>query len=109
MTKSKLGKIALASLAVLSGGLGIDTAYARGGGGLGGGHMGGFGGGAVGAFSAGHIGGGMPGLGGLTRPAEMGGAHISFERSDFGHRNALSGNAPLCEYGSISTSCQPRD
>ena len=37
MTKSKLCKVAilLSSLVVLSGGLGIDTAYARGGGGFG--------------------------------------------------------------------------
>ena len=43
MTKSKLRKIAivLSSLAVLSGSFGIDAAYARGGGGFGGGHMGG--------------------------------------------------------------------
>ena len=49
MTKSKLCKVAilLSSLVVLSGGLGIDTAYARGGGGFGGGHIGGFGGGHV--------------------------------------------------------------
>ena len=43
MTRSKLRKIAivLSSLAVLSGSFGIDAAYARGGGGFGGGHMGG--------------------------------------------------------------------
>jgi hypothetical protein len=101
MTKSKLRKIAIvvSSLVVLSGGLGIDTAYARGGGGFGGGHIGGFGGGSVGAFSTGHIGGGMAGLGG------MGGTHVSFGRSDIGHRNALSsGQAPFCNYGSIA--CQ---
>jgi hypothetical protein len=62
MTKSKLRKIAIvvSSLAVLSGSLGIDTAYARGGGGFGGGHMGGFAGGSIGAFSAGHNGAGWP-------------------------------------------------
>jgi len=51
MTRSKLRKIAivLSSLAVLSGSFGIVAAYARGGGGFGGGHMGsGFGGGRMG-------------------------------------------------------------
>jgi hypothetical protein len=43
MTRSKLRKIAivLSSLAFLGGSFGIDAAYARGGGGFGGGHMGG--------------------------------------------------------------------
>ena len=66
MTKSKLRKIAivLSALAVLSGGFGIDTAHARGGGGFGGGgfgggHIGGFGGGLIGdEFGGGHLRGG---------------------------------------------------
>jgi hypothetical protein len=45
MSTSRLRKLAcvLSACAVLIGGLGIDTAYARGGGGFGGGHIGGFG------------------------------------------------------------------
>ena len=73
MTKSKLHKIAivLSSLAVLSGGFGIDTAYARGGGGFGGGgHIGGFGGGG---FGGGHMG----GFGGDHIGSEFGGGHLS--------------------------------
>ena len=100
MNRSKLRTIAivLSSLAVLSGSLGIDTGYARGGGGFGGGHMGGFGGGA--SFSSGHVGGGTAGLSG------MGATHMSFGRSDFGNRNALSGSAPFCATGSIAAGCQ---
>jgi hypothetical protein len=50
MSTSRLRKLAcvLSACAVLTSGLGIDTAYARGGGGFGGGHAG---------FEAGHIGG----------------------------------------------------
>ena len=58
MTKATLRKfmIMLLSAAALSGGLGADAAYARGGGGFGGGHMGGgFGGGHMGGFGGGHI------------------------------------------------------
>jgi hypothetical protein len=68
MNRFKLRKIVIivSSLAVLSGSLGIDAAYARGGGGFGGGHMGGFGGGST--FSAGHVGGGMAGLNGMAQP-----------------------------------------
>jgi hypothetical protein len=101
MNRSKLRKIAIvvSSLAALSGSLGIDAAYARGGGGFGGGHMGGFGGGS--AFSSGHVGGGMAGLSG------MGATHMSFGRSDFGHPNALrSQQAPFCGSGSIAVGCQ---
>ncbi len=72
MTKSKLRKIAiiLSSLAVLSGGFGIDTAFARGGGGFGGG---GFGGGHVGGFGGVHMG----GFGGDHIGGELGGGHLS--------------------------------
>jgi hypothetical protein len=73
MTKSKLRKIAiiLSSLAVLSGGFGIDTAYARGGGGFGGGgHIGGF---AGGGFGGGHIG----EFGGDHIGGQLGGGHLS--------------------------------
>ncbi len=83
MTKSKLRKIAivLSSLAVLSGGFGIDTAFARGGGGFGGGgfgggHMGGFAGVHMsGGFGGDHIGGGFGGshLGGGFRGEHIGG------------------------------------
>jgi hypothetical protein len=72
MTKSKLRKIAiiLSSLAVLSGGFGIDTAHARGGGGFGGGgHIGGFGGGG---FGGSHMG----GFGGAHMSGGFGGDHI---------------------------------
>ena len=85
MTKSKLRKIAiiLSSLAVLSGGFGIDTAYARGGGGFGGG---GFGGGHVGGFGGVHMGGGF---GGDHIGGEFGGGHLS---GGFGgeHRGSIS-------------------
>jgi hypothetical protein len=89
MTKSKLRKIAiiLSSLAVISGGFGINTAYARGGGGFGGG---GFGGGHIGGFGGGHMGGGFGGdhfggefggshLGGGFRGDHIGGQHIGGE------------------------------
>ena len=89
MTKSKLRKIAivLSSLAVLSVGFGIDTAYARGGGGFGGGfgggHMGGFGGDRMGGFGGNHIGGEFGGgnlRGGFSGEhigGEFGGGHSS--------------------------------
>jgi hypothetical protein len=60
MTKATLRKfmIMLLSAAALSGGLGADAAYARGGGGFGGGHMGGgFGGAHMGGFGGAHGGG----------------------------------------------------
>jgi hypothetical protein len=71
--------IIVSSVAALGGGLGIDTAYAQGGGGFdrgGGGiaHMGvGFGGGHMGEFAGGRIGGEFGGghLGGVGR-AHMG-------------------------------------
>jgi hypothetical protein len=66
--------IIVSSVAALGGGLGIDTAYAQGGGGFdrGGGiaHMGvGFSGGHMGGFGGGHIGGEFGGgrLGGVGR------------------------------------------
>lgn len=67
MTKATLRKfmIILLSAAALSGGLGADAAYARGGGGFGGGHMGGgFGGAHMGGFGGGHMGGFGGGHGG---------------------------------------------
>jgi hypothetical protein len=62
-------------MAVLTGGLGIDTAYARDGG-----------------FPYERFGGSMGGLSALTRRGEMDGTHMSFGRSDFGHRDAFSGS-----------------
>jgi hypothetical protein len=73
MTKSKLRKIAivLSTLTVLSGGFGIDAAYARGGG-FGGGHIGGFGGGHMGGFGGIHTG----GIGADHIGSEFGGSHM---------------------------------
>src|ERR1700730_3878482 len=82
MTNSTLRKLVIivSSVAALAGGVGIDTAYARGGGGFGGGHMGGsFGGGHErgGGFCAGHMGGEFGGgrLGGVGI-AHMGGGSL---------------------------------
>jgi hypothetical protein len=79
MTNSTLRKLVIivSSVAALAGGVGIDTAYARGGGGFGGGHMGGgFGGGHMGGgFDGGHMGGGFAGghMGGGFAGGHMGG------------------------------------
>ena len=85
MTKSKLRKIAivLSALAVLSGGFGIDTAYARGGGHL----SGGFRGGHIG----GEFGGGLMGGAGIAnlRGNPLGTEHIG-ARTD-NHVGALAG------------------
>jgi hypothetical protein len=83
MTKATLRKfmIMLLSAAALSGGLGADAAYARGGGGFGAGHMGGgFGGGHTGGFGGGHMGG-------------FGGGHIDegFGRSHLGMGGGFGG------------------
>ena len=73
MTKATFRKfvIIVSSIAALGGCLGVNVAYARGGGGFGGGHMGGgfggghmsggFGGGHAGGIGGGHIGGGFGG------------------------------------------------
>jgi hypothetical protein len=73
MTKATLRKLVIiaSSVAALSAGLGIDAAYARGGGGFGGGHGGG-------GFGGGHMGGG---LGGGHMGRGFGGGHI---RGGFG-------------------------
>src|SRR6476646_9887270 len=83
MTKATLRKLAiiLLSAAALSGGLGADAAYARGGGGFGAGHMGGgYGGGHMGSFGGGHMGG-------------FGGGHIDegFGRSHLGMGGGFGG------------------
>jgi hypothetical protein len=116
MTKATLRKfmIILLSAAALSGGLGADAAYARGGGGFGGGHMGGgfggahmgggFGGGHGGGFDGGHmdpgfgrshlgIGGGFGGAhaGGL-RATDLGGLGTEHVRASAeNHLGALAG------------------
>ena len=104
MTKSRLRKIAIvvSSLAVLSGSLGIDTAYARGGGGFWWRPYGRFRGRLDRCLQRRPQWGGMAGLGG------MGATHMNFGRSDFGHPNALrSEQPPFCGgSGSIAAGCQ---
>lgn len=106
--------IVLSSLVALSSGLSIETAYARGAGGFGGGHFGGlasepafgpdhFGGDA--ALGTGHFGGETVGLGGLSHSGEIDGVHGNVGDHDFGF-HALDGLTPVCRLGSISPSCQ---
>jgi hypothetical protein len=113
MTKGKLRKIVciLSACAVLSGGLGIDSAYARGGGGGhgGGGHIGGFGGGHIGGFGGGHVGGfvgshfagagarvgGFLGVGGFRG----GHAHVAVGHRRFHQYGRLGNYGPWCGYG----------
>jgi hypothetical protein len=98
MTKATLRKfmIILLSAAALSGGLGADAAYARGGGGFGGGHMGGFGGGHMGGFGGGHMGGfggGHTGGFGGGHMGGFGGGHMDegFGRSHLGMGGGFGG------------------
>jgi hypothetical protein len=71
MTKATLRKfiVILLSTAALSGGLGVDAAYALGGGGFGAGHMGGS---YVGGLSGGYVG----GLGSGHMVAGFGRSHL---------------------------------
>jgi hypothetical protein len=135
MTKAMLRKfiIILSSAAALSGGLGADAAYARGGGfggghmgGLGGGHMGGFGGGHMGGFGGGHMGGfgggrvdggfGRSHLSGLgTMGGGFGGAHAGLRMHPgrtglhFHHRRWFGDYAwgPRCDYGTDYVTADP--
>jgi hypothetical protein len=84
--------IIFATAAALTGGLTAD-AFARGGGGhgggFGGGHGGGFGGGHIGGFGGGHIGGLAGGAGGAFARGVVG-QHFAPARGHFGHERRFA-------------------
>jgi hypothetical protein len=90
MTKTTLRKfiIILLSAAALSSGLGVDAAYALGGGGFGAGHMGG---GCVGDLSGGYVG---DLSGGYVRGLGSGHVVAGFGRSHLGMAGGFSRTIP---------------
>jgi hypothetical protein len=92
MTKAKLREliIVLSSVVALTGGLGVETAYARGGGGFGHAGMGG-GFGHMGEFGGGHFAGGL-GIGrGFGREGLVGSA-----RTGLHHHRGFDSWGPRC-------------
>ena len=119
MTKATLRKFAIivSSVAALGGGLDINTAYARGGGG--GGHMGGgFGGGhmsgGIGGIGGGHMGGGFGGghFGTGIANFGIGSPHVDTRVADFGYRHHRSWRGDYawgqrCPYWTTDPYCWP--